>query len=57
MPHKEGKKNRKYGRSARKPSHKRYNTEMRWIKNKAKKQAKIAKMLAKKARREKVQAQ
>ncbi len=49
--HKEGKKNRKYGRSSRKPSHKRYNAERRWEKNKAKKQAKIKKMLAKKARR------
>ena len=34
---------RKHGRSARKPSHLRYNAERRWEKNKAKKAAKIAK--------------
>ena len=33
---KEGKKNRKYGRGIRKPSHMRYNSELRWFKNKAK---------------------
>jgi hypothetical protein len=31
---KKGKKNRKYGRTERSPSHKRYNEEQRWIKNK-----------------------
>lgn len=30
-----GKKNRKHGRWSRKPSHKRYVAERRWIKNKA----------------------
>ena len=43
-----GKKNRKYGRSARKPSHFRYNLEERWKKNKARKAAKQAKKEAKK---------
>lgn len=32
---KTGKKQRKYGRAGRKPSHNRYNMEMRWMKNKA----------------------
>jgi len=35
-----GKKNRKHGRMARKPAHKRYNAEHRWVKNKAKRIAK-----------------
>jgi hypothetical protein len=42
---------RKIGRSARKPSHSRYNAERRWEKNKAKKAAKIKKMMEKKAAR------
>jgi hypothetical protein len=48
---KSGKKNRKYGRGLRKPSHNRYTMERRWEKNKARKAAKIAKQLAKKAAR------
>jgi len=43
-----GKKNRKYGRSARKPSHKFYNLEQRWLKNKARKIAKHNRMVEKK---------
>lgn len=39
-PRKSGKKNRKFGRSGRKPSHKKYNAEERWKKNKARKIAK-----------------
>ena len=35
--HKSGKKNRKHGRSKKKPSHKRYLVEKRWVKNKARK--------------------
>jgi len=31
-----GKGSRKYGRTGRKPAHKRYNSEKRWLKNKAK---------------------
>jgi len=46
-----GKKNRKYGRGLRKPSHIRYNAEGRYEKNKARKQAKHAKRMAKKAAR------
>ena len=46
--HKGGKKNRKFGRAARRPSHKRYNMEERWLKNKAKRIAKQAKREAKK---------
>ena len=42
---------KKIGRSARKPSHKRYNTEGRREKNKTRKAAKIAKTLEKKAAR------
>lgn len=42
---------KKIGRSARKPAHKRYNTEGRREKNKARKAAKIAKDLEKKAAR------
>jgi hypothetical protein len=49
MSKKESGKGRKIGRSLRKPSHKRYNLERRWEINKAKKQAKIKKMLEKKA--------
>ena len=53
-PRKSGKKNRKFGRAARRPSHKRYNSERRWEKNKAKKQARHIKKLEKKvARKEK----
>jgi len=37
---------RKIGRAGRKPAHKRYNTEKRWIKNKEKKIAKEAKRQA-----------
>ena len=36
---------------SRKPAHTRYNMEKRWEKNKAKKAAKIKKLLAKKAAR------
>jgi len=39
----------KIGRSARKPSHQRYNNERRWEKNKERKAAKIAKDLKRKA--------
>lgn len=46
---KTGKKNRKWGRAGRKPAHLRYNVEKRWLKNKARKQAKIQKILARKA--------
>ena len=42
---------RKIGRASRKPSHNRYTLERRWEKNKARKQAKIKKMLEKKAAR------
>lgn len=45
---KTGKKNRKYGRAGRKPSHNRYNVERRWEKNKARRIAKQAKREAKK---------
>jgi len=38
---KSGKKNRKWGRASRRPSHKRYNDEKRWILNKARKIAKV----------------
>lgn len=55
--HKEGKKGRKIGRSSRKPSHNRYNLERRWEKNKVRKQAKIKKMLEKKARRRELKKQ
>lgn len=40
---KTGKKNRKFSRAARKPSHNRYNIEKRWETNKARKIAKQAK--------------
>jgi hypothetical protein len=48
---KSGKKNRKFGRAGRKPSHNRYNAERRWEKNKARRAAKIQKQLEKKAAR------
>lgn len=50
-PRKSGKKNRKWGRLKRKPSHNRYTTERRWEKNKARRAAKIKKVLEKKAAR------
>jgi hypothetical protein len=40
---KSGKKNRKFGRAGRRPSHNRYNNEKRWEKNKERKIAKQAK--------------
>jgi len=50
-----GKKNRKFGRAGRRPSHNRYNMEKRWEKNKARRIAKeqrlVEKKAAKKARR------
>ena len=46
--HKSGKKHRKYGRAGRRPSHNRYNNEMRWAKNKARRIAKQARKEAKK---------
>ena len=48
---KTGKKNRKYGRGMKKPSHIRYVAEGRREKNKTRKAAKIAKMIAKKKAR------
>jgi len=50
-PRKTGKKNRKFGRLKRKPSHVRYTNERRWEKNKERRARKIAKDLAKKAAR------
>lgn len=50
-PRKTGKKHRKYGRAGRRPSHKRYNIEKRWEKNKARKAARIKKQLERKAAR------
>lgn len=50
-PSKKGKKNRKWGRGLRKPAHQRYNAEGRREINKAKKAAKIKKILARKAAR------
>jgi hypothetical protein len=50
-PRKSGKKNRKWGRLKRKPSHIRYTMEKRWVKNKARRAAKIKKALEKKAAR------
>jgi hypothetical protein len=44
-----GQKGRKIGRAGRKPAHKRYNTEMRWMKNKERRIAKQARFEAKKA--------
>lgn len=49
--HKSGKKNRKFGRGLRKPSHNRYTLLRRWETNKARKAAKIKKVLARKAAR------
>lgn len=43
-----GKKNRKYGRAGRRPSHKRYNIEERWAKNK---ERRIAKQVSKEAKK------
>ena len=37
---KSGKKNRKFGRAGRRPSHNRYTMERRWVKNKARRIAK-----------------
>lgn len=51
MSESKGGKNRKIGRSSRKPSHKNYNLEKRWEKNKARKAAKIKKELEKKVAR------
>jgi hypothetical protein len=48
---KKGSGGKKIGRSARKPAHQRYNNEGRWEKNKARKAAKIAKDLERKAAR------
>ncbi len=50
-PNKTGQKNRKYGRGLRKPAHQRYVAENRSEKNKARKQARIKKVLARKAAR------
>ena len=46
-----GKKGRKIGRSAKKPSHSRYNIEKRWEENKIKKAKKIKKLIEKKKAR------
>jgi len=46
-----GKKNRKFGRSGRKPSHNRYNNERRWEKNKERKIAKQKRKEEKKRKR------
>ena len=43
-----GQKGRKIGRAGRKPAHKRYNVEMRWLKNKARKIAKQKRLEEKK---------
>ena len=48
---KSGKKHRKYGRAGRRPSHKRYNVEERWKKNKARRIAKQERKEAKKKAR------
>lgn len=48
---KSGKKNRKFGRAARRPAKARYNNERRWEKNKARKAEKVKKMLERKAAR------
>lgn len=50
-PSKKGQRARKYGRGLRKPAHKRYVAEDRKEKNKARKQARIKKVLARKAAR------
>ena len=44
-----GKKNRKFGRAGRRPSHNRYTMEKRWEKNKARRIAKQQKLEDKKA--------
>ena len=46
---KSGKKNRKWGRAGRRPSHNRYNMERRWEKNKARRIAKQQRFEEKKA--------
>lgn len=46
---KSGKKNRKWGRAGRRPSHNRYNLERRWEKNKARRIAKQQRFEEKKA--------
>ena len=46
---KSGKKNRKFGRAGRRPSHNRYTMERRWEKNKARRIAKQQKLEDKKA--------
>ena len=51
---KRGSGTRKHGRSARKPSHLRYNAERRWETNKARKAAKLAKKLARLASKRKL---
>ena len=48
---KSGKKNRKFGRAGRRPAKARYNNEHRWEKNKARKAARIKKLLERKAAR------
>ena len=47
LERKGGKKNRKFGRKKRRPSHNRYNSSERWLKNKAKKIAKQMKKFKK----------
>ena len=47
MKHKEGKKNRKWGRQGRRPGKARYNNERRWEINKARRIAKQKKKEAK----------
>lgn len=49
--HKSGKKHRKYGRAGRRPAKARYNLERRWERNKARKAARIKKVLERKAAR------
>lgn len=46
-----GKKNRKFNRATRRPSHNRYTMERRWEKNKARRIAKDQKLMEKKAAR------
>ena len=43
-----GKRHRKYGRAGRRPAHKRYNAEERWVRNKERRIAKQARLEAKK---------
>lgn len=47
-PRKSGKKNRKFNRACRRPSHNRYTSEQRWETNKARRIAKQKKKEAKK---------